>query len=70
MSMKRDYLASQRIELAALELDVDFYAVLMTAMRMADSDNLETLKHAFPGVYAELQERYNAPGGRKEDKSC
>jgi len=40
-----------------------FYAVLMAAMRQADTDNLEKLRSAFPEVYSELQARYNAPGG-------
>jgi hypothetical protein len=38
----------------------------MAAMRKADSDNLELLKAAFPAVWEELQQRYNAPGGMIE----
>lgn len=41
-----------------------FYAVIMCAMRQADIENLAKLSHAFPMVWYELQERYNAPGGR------
>ena len=55
-----DYQLSQ--ELAAQ--DVPFYALIMAAMRRADSDNLYMLRQAWPGVYDELRERYNAPGGR------
>ena len=44
----------------------DFYGVIQCAMRLADSDNLEKLKNAFPEVWADLQLRYNAPGGRFE----
>ena len=43
-----------------------FYALIMAAMRKADSDNLELLKAAFPAVWEELQQRYNAPGGMIE----
>tara|TARA_R110002126_G_scaffold81426_1_gene200667 strand:- start:5562 stop:5759 length:198 start_codon:yes stop_codon:yes gene_type:complete len=43
-----------------------FYALLMAAMRKADSANAEKLDAAFPGVWAELQARYNAPGGLLE----
>jgi len=40
-----------------------FYAIIMAAMRQADSWNFEQLKAIFPETCAELQERYNAPGG-------
>ena len=40
-----------------------FYALLMAAMRNADSDNAQKLRDAFPETWAELQARYNAPGG-------
>lgn len=40
-----------------------FYALVMAAMRQADDDNLGRLRSAFPEVWAELQARYNAPGG-------
>lgn len=43
--------------------DYPFYALIMTAMRQADSDNIELLKLAFPHVWEELTARYNAPGG-------
>jgi hypothetical protein len=43
--------------------DYPFYALIMTAMRQADTDNMELLKEAFPEVYAELRVRYSAPGG-------
>jgi hypothetical protein len=44
--------------------DFPFYTLVMAAMRQADTDNLELLKKAFPETWAELAERYNAPGGR------
>ena len=40
-----------------------FYALIMAAMRQADSDNRELLCDAFPEVWNELQARYHAPGG-------
>ncbi len=43
--------------------DHPFYALIMAAMRQADTDNAEILKRAFPAVRAELQARYDAPGG-------
>lgn len=43
--------------------DPPFYAIIMAAMRKADTDNAARLRAAFPDTWAELQERYNAPGG-------
>jgi hypothetical protein len=43
--------------------DYPFYALIMAAMRQADTDNAESLRKAFPDVRAELQARYDAPGG-------
>ena len=40
-----------------------FHALIMAAMRQADSDNFEALRAAFPHVCNELQLRYNAPNG-------
>ena len=40
-----------------------FYALLMAAMRKADTDNLRKLQRSFPEVWQELQTRYNSPGG-------
>lgn len=48
-----------------------FYALIMAAMRQADTDNLKRLRDAFPETWAELMRRYNAPGGalpEDEDK--
>jgi hypothetical protein len=41
----------------------DFYPLLMAAMRCADSENATQLRLAFPDAWAELQARYNVPGG-------
>lgn len=46
--------------------DPPFYALIMAAMRLADSSNAAALRAAFPGTWAELQARYNAPGGMPE----
>jgi len=40
-----------------------FYALIMAAMRQADSKNTEKLKAAWPEVWDELKRRYHAPGG-------
>jgi hypothetical protein len=54
-----EYKTSQ--EIAAQ--DYPFYALIMAAMRQADSDNGEKLKEAFPKTWLELWNRYHAPGG-------
>jgi hypothetical protein len=54
-----DYECSKRIAMA----DWPFYALIMAAMRQADTANMRKLAGAFPGVYTELQQRYDAPGG-------
>jgi hypothetical protein len=40
-----------------------FYSLIMAAMRQADTENLMRLRQVFPDTYAELDARYNAPGG-------
>lgn len=40
-----------------------FYGLLMASMRNADTYNLAQLQNAFPKVWDELKQRYNAPGG-------
>jgi len=54
-----DYRVSQEIG----QHDYPFYALIMAAMRQADTANMRKLAQAFPGVYTELQQRYDAPGG-------
>ena len=44
--------------------DPPFYALIMAAMLRADTGNADRLKAAFPETWAELDRRYNAPGGR------
>lgn len=43
--------------------DVPFYALIMAAMRRADTANHAALKAAFPEAWQELESRYHAPGG-------
>jgi len=43
--------------------DYPFYALIMAAMRKADSGNAELLRVAFPDTFHELKLRYNLPGG-------
>ena len=49
--------------------DPPFYALIMAAMRKADTDNTAKLKAAFPDTWNELHRRYNAPlGALPEDE--
>ena len=41
----------------------DFDALLMALITKADSNNTILLQLAFPDIWDETQERYNAPGG-------
>jgi len=54
-----DYRASLSVSMA----DPPFYALVMAAMRGADTTNAARLRMAFPDTWDELQARYNAPGG-------
>jgi len=47
----------------ALANTESFYALLMAAMRNADSDNERALRTMWPETWNELQARYSAPGG-------
>lgn len=54
-----DYLRSREIA----QQDYPFYALIMAALRQADTDNFEKLKMIFPNISEEFQARYNAPAG-------
>jgi len=54
-----DYNISQILAMA----DIPFDALIAAAMRKADSDNLRRLQMCFPATAADLQSRYNGPGG-------
>jgi hypothetical protein len=57
-----DYEQSKRIN----QEDYTFAALVMAAMRKADTMNGMLLAKVFPSIDAELRARYNAPGGRLE----
>lgn len=57
--LRFEYEASKRIH----GMDLPFYALIMAAMRGADSENVARLKLGFPDVWDELEARYHAPGG-------
>lgn len=48
--------------------DIPFYALIMAAMRKADTTNEILLRSAFPETWRELQQRYHAPGGILPDE--
>jgi hypothetical protein len=54
-----DYQCSRTPEL----IQAPFYALIMAAMRNADTSNTEKLRLIFPAVYDEMYARYDAPGG-------
>lgn len=59
--MLSDYLWSRQLD---SHLDrIPYFALVMLLMRRSDSDNLAALARAFPAVFQELQERYDAPAG-------
>lgn len=55
-----DYRLSMTLEAQ----ETPFYALIMAAMRQADTPNVEKLRDYWPEVWFELQARYHAPGGR------
>lgn len=59
-----DYLLSKEISAK----DPPFASLIMSAMRKADSTNTHLLANAFPDIYYELRDRYNAPGGLLPDE--
>lgn len=43
--------------------DPPFAALIMSAIRKADTINTVKLRNAFPEIFSELQTRYDSPGG-------
>lgn len=43
--------------------DLPFNALIATAARKADSENLLLLQSIFPKLVGDLKKRYNSPGG-------
>ena len=56
-------LHSYQVSLELMKGDPPFSALIMAAMRKADSNNAALLKSSFPEIWDELFERYHAPGG-------
>lgn len=54
-----DYKRSRKLEAQG----EPFAALIMVAMRQADTLNAERLRQAFPDIAEELQARYDAPAG-------
>jgi hypothetical protein len=54
-----EYRTSQKLD----EVDVSFYALIMAAMRRADSENAYRLRELFPATWLELQRRHHSPDG-------
>ena len=65
-----EYIQSQALLTGKGEVDPPFYALIMAAMRKADTRNLNMLKAAFPGVWKELEARYKAPDGFLSKVEC
>ena len=59
-----DYIASKEIGAE----DHPFYALIMAAMRQADTFNTIKLRSVFPEIWMELDKRYNLPGGMFPDE--
>lgn len=59
-----EYVTSRRLDAQ----DLPFYALIMAAMRKCDAENGAKLRAAWPTVWLELVERYNAPGGILPDE--
>lgn len=57
------YQASRELERIVEERRIPFYAIIMAAMRKADTVNMAKLTAAFPEQAKELQERYWSIGG-------
>lgn len=57
-------LHSYQVSQELARTDPPFSAYIFAAMRKADSRNIALLQQAFPELYAELHERYWAPGGK------
>lgn len=56
-------LHSYQVSLELMKNDPPFSALIMAAMRKADSNNIIKLKLVFPEIWEELDERYWTPGG-------
>lgn len=48
---------------ALYQADVPFDALIMAAMRKADTVNTYKLRSMWPDLWSELERRYHSPGG-------
>jgi hypothetical protein len=62
---KFDYEQSKEIVMD----DPSFAALIMAAIRKADTQNAIILSATFPAIHSELVQRYNSPGGRLPGES-
>ena len=59
-----DYEVSKQISAGrGTEPDPPFAALIMAAIRKADSDNNALIQATWPEIYEEFKQRYNAAGG-------
>lgn len=59
------YIESQKLSAE----DPNFDALIMSAIRKADTNNTARLKAAFPEIYHEFEQRYHAGGGLLEGET-
>jgi len=62
LSKKFVYLHEYMVSKEIATQDYPFYALIMAAMRQADSNNIQKLRYLFPDVYDELKELYYIGG--------
>lgn len=58
-----------RASISIAARDEPFYALIMAAMRKADTENTSKLRAAWPEVYDELFARYHSAGGLINNES-
>ena len=64
-----DYEVSKLISAGTCTVpDPPFAALIMAAIRKADTDNVAKIELAWPRIYKEFVERYHAPGGILPDE--
>jgi hypothetical protein len=59
-----------RAAVALWKQNPPFYSLIMAAMYRADTVNAAKLRAAFPETWAEVDARYNAPGGLLEGEAA
>ncbi|MBA7569365.1 hypothetical protein ES708_11104 [subsurface metagenome] len=59
-----------RLSLELSKDDPTFSALIMAAMRKADTDDMSRLVLEWPEIYQEFQARFNTPGGFLTDEEA